>query len=124
MFTKEDMFAKIEKILEMDVRPKLADHYGNIELVNICDGIVEVKLLGQCKGCLSAKYTVEDLVEATLKEAIPDIKKVILINQINEELLEQARKILNEGSKACASYENLEAKYEKICINSESDSIK
>ncbi|WP_246578098.1 NifU family protein [Clostridium frigoris] len=99
MFDKEVMFAKIEKILELDVRPKLADHYGNIELVNICDGIVEVKLLGQCKGCLSAKYTIEDLVEATLKKEIPDIKKVILINQVNEELLEQARKILNKSRK-------------------------
>jgi len=88
------MFAEIEKILEMNVRPKLADHYGNIELVSAIDGIVEVKFLGQCKGCLSAKFTVEDLVEVALKEAIPGIKKVILINQVNEELLEQARKIL------------------------------
>jgi len=94
------MFAEIEKILEMNVRPKLADHYGNIELVSAIDGIVEVKLLGQCKGCLSAKFTVEDLVEAALKEAIPEIKKVILVNQVNEELLEQARKILSESSRA------------------------
>jgi len=100
MFAKDVMFAEIEKILEMNVRPKLADHYGNIELVSSIDGIVEVKLLGQCKGCLSAKYTIEDLVETTLKEAIPEIKKVILINQVNEELLEQARKILSEGSRA------------------------
>jgi len=99
MFAKDVMFAEIEKILEINVRPKLADHYGNIELVRVNDGIVEVKLLGQCKGCLSAKYTIEDLVETALKEAIPAIKKVILINQINEELLEQARKILSEGSR-------------------------
>jgi len=33
------------------------------------------------------------LVEFALKEATPGIKKVILINEVNEELLEQARKI-------------------------------
>ncbi len=99
MVAKDVMFAEIEKILEMNVRPKLADHYGNIELVSFRDGIVEVKLLGQCKGCLSAKYTIEDLVEAALKEAMPDIKKVILINEVNEELLEQARKILRESNR-------------------------
>ena len=93
------MFAEIEKIFEANVRPKLADHYGNIELVSVEDGIVEVKLLGQCKGCISAKYTIEDLVEAELKQAIPGIKKVILKNEVSEELLEQARKILNDGNR-------------------------
>ncbi|WP_291637845.1 NifU family protein [Clostridium sp.] len=91
------MFAEIEKILEVKVRPKLAEHYGNIELVSYDNGIVKVKLLGECKGCLSAKYTVEDLVEVTLKEEIPSIKKVILINEVSKELLDQARKILNKG---------------------------
>ena len=99
MVAKDVMFAEIEKILEMNVRPKLAEHYGNIELVSFIDGIVEVKLLGECKGCLSAKYTVEDLVETALKEAIPSIKKVILINEVSEELLEQARKFLNESNR-------------------------
>ncbi|MCB2295002.1 NifU family protein [Clostridium algoriphilum] len=92
------MFAKIEKIFEMDIRPKLADHYGNIQLVSFEDGIVKVKLLGQCKGCLSAKYTIEDIVEATLKDKMPGIKKVVLINEISEELLNQARNILNKSS--------------------------
>lgn len=93
------MFAEIEKILEVNVRPKLGEHYGNIELVSYDAGIVEVKLLGQCKGCLSAKYTIEDVVEAALKEAIPGIEKVILRNEISEELLEVARKFLNEGNR-------------------------
>ena len=99
VFDKGDMYAEIEKILELEVRPKLANHYGNIELISCYDGIVEVKLMGQCKGCLSAKYTVEDLVEATLKEAIPGIKKVILKNEVSEDLLKQARKFLNESTK-------------------------
>ena len=98
MVAKDVMLSKVEKVLEVNVRPKLAEHYGNIELVSIKDGIVEVKLLGECKGCLSAKFTVEDLVETALKESIPSIKKVVLINQVSEDLLEQARKILN-GSK-------------------------
>ncbi|MGH4138835.1 NifU family protein [Clostridium sp.] len=91
------MFAEIEKILEVNVRPRLAEHYGNIELIGVKDGIVEVKLLGECNGCLSAKYTIEDMVEVALKESIPGIKSVMLKNEISEELLEEARKILNHG---------------------------
>ncbi|WP_253198820.1 NifU family protein [Clostridium estertheticum] len=99
MFANEVMYAEIEKILESNVRPKLADHYGNIELISCDDGIVEVKLMGQCKGCLSAKYTVENLVEAAIKEAIPTIKKVVLRNEVSQDLLEQAKKFLNEGNR-------------------------
>lgn len=44
----------------------------------------------------SAKYTVENLVEAAIKEAIPTIKKVILRNEVSQDLLEQARKFLNK----------------------------
>ena len=100
VFDKGVIFAKIEKIFETNVRPKLADHYGDIELVSVKDGIVEVKLLGQCKGCLSAKYTIEDLVENALKEELPNIKKVILINQVSEDLLAQARLILNDSARS------------------------
>jgi len=99
VFDNEDMYTEIEKILELNVRPKLADHFGNIELISCNDGIVEVKLIGQCKGCLSAKYTIEDLVKAALKDSIPTIKKVILRNEVSEDLLEQARKFLNEGNR-------------------------
>ena len=99
MSDKEVIFAKIEKIFELNVRPKLAAHYGNIELVSLSDGIVEVELLGECEGCISAKYTVEDLVETALRVEIPEIKKVILINRVSEDLLAQARKILNQGSR-------------------------
>ncbi|MBU3170976.1 NifU family protein [Clostridium estertheticum] len=99
VFANEVMYAEIEKILESNVRPKLADHYGNIELISCDDGIVEVKLMGQCKGCFSAKYTVENLVEAAIKEAIPTIKKVVLRNEVSQDLLEQARKFLNEGNR-------------------------
>ncbi|MGH4117653.1 NifU family protein [Clostridium sp.] len=100
MIAKNVIFAEIEKILELIVRPKLAEHNGNIELVSVDnDGIVQVKLLGECSGCISAKYTVEDLVETPLKEAIPGIKKVILKNEVSEDLLDQARKILSKSKR-------------------------
>jgi len=100
MVAKDVMLKEIEKILETNIRPKLAGHYGDIELVSAKDGIIEVKLLGQCKGCLSAKYTIEDLVETTLKEKIPSIKKVVLVNKISEDLLAEARLILNKSTRS------------------------
>jgi len=88
---------RIIEILENEVRPRLSEHNGDIEFVGYKDGVVEVKLLGECNGCISAKYTVEDIVEAALKEEIPEIKKVQLVSYVNEDILDFARKILNKS---------------------------
>lgn len=90
------MIEKVKKILEEKVKPHLAQHYGDIELVEVKDGTVKIKLLGQCSGCPSAKFTVEDVIEAALRAEIPEIKEVILDNEVSRELLDIAKEILRK----------------------------
>jgi Fe-S cluster biogenesis protein NfuA len=90
------MFDEVNKILEESIRPTLAKHYGDIKLVSVEEGIVQVKLLGNCNGCPSATHTVEHVVEAALKEAMPGIKSVVIKNEVSEELWDMARKFLND----------------------------
>ena len=93
------MFDVINKILDESVRPTLAKHYGDIKLISVKDGVVEVKLLGSCNGCPSATQTVEQVVKTTLKEAMPSIKDVVIKNEISDELWEAARMLLNNKNK-------------------------
>ncbi|MEG0774885.1 NifU family protein [Clostridium sp.] len=88
------MFDEINEVLDTKVRPVLAGHYGDIKLISVEDGIVQVKLLGQCNGCPSATLTVEHVVEHALKETIPSIKTVKIKNEVNDELWEAAKRIL------------------------------
>jgi Fe-S cluster biogenesis protein NfuA len=90
------MFAEVEKVLEKEVRPYLQEHYGDVLLMDVNDGIVRIKLTGQCKNCPSAKFTVEDVIEAALKRNLKGIKEVVLVNEVSEELLDIARKILSK----------------------------
>lgn len=90
------MFEKVERILEEEVRPYLEQHYGNVELVSVYGGVVRIRLTGQCKNCPSAKLTAENVIEAALKRNLEDIKEVVLINEVSEELIEIARKILGQ----------------------------
>lgn len=90
------MIAEVERVLDKEVRPYLAKHYGNVELVDIKDGIVKIKLTGQCKHCISAKYTVEEIIETALKKNVEAVKKVVLVNEVSEELLDAARKLLGK----------------------------
>ena len=93
----EDKMQKLMKIIDEDVRPILLEHYGDIEVISFEDGVMRFKLLGQCSGCPSAKFTVEDVIEGPLKEKMPEVQEVILENTVSEELLDMARNILNKN---------------------------
>ena len=89
------MLERIEDVLNEYVRPQLASHYGNLKVLKFSDGILEIKLTGQCSNCPSAKYTVQNIVEAEIKKHIPEVKKVLLIESVSDDLLDFAKKILH-----------------------------
>jgi len=88
------MEEKIKKILNYKVKPILKEHHGDIEFIKFEDNKIYVRLLGKCSGCPSARTTLEDVVLGCIKEEIEDIDDIILINEISEDILDMARKIL------------------------------
>lgn len=88
------MMKTVNQIIRTKIRPQLMDHFGDLELVRVEDGIVTVKLLGACRGCPSAKSTLEEIVLAGIQEELPSIREVSLFDETSEELLDMARKIL------------------------------
>jgi Fe-S cluster biogenesis protein NfuA len=90
------MLKEIEKVLDEYVRPILAKHNGDVKIVNYSNSVLEVRLTGQCSRCHSAENTLESLIEEELKKYFSDIKKVVLNNDVSEDLLNFARKILNK----------------------------
>jgi Fe-S cluster biogenesis protein NfuA len=66
---------KIEKAL-VKVRAALKQDGGDIELVSFEDGVVKVRLKGACCGCPMSQMTLSNFVEAELKKAVPEVKKV------------------------------------------------
>lgn len=69
------MKEQVEKVLE-EIRPNLQADGGDIELVDVVDGIVKVRLKGACAGCPMSQMTLAFGVERVLKERIPEVKKV------------------------------------------------
>ena len=85
----------IQRILEEDVRPALMAHEGDVELISYESQVVKVKLHGKCSGCPSAYLTTEELIAAKIKEKMPEVNDVVLVPEVNPELLDFARRILN-----------------------------
>jgi len=66
-----------------DIRPYLEDDGGDIELIEVTDDlIVKVKFLGACKSCTMSAMTLKGGVEEAIKNAIPEIKAVIAVEEI------------------------------------------
>ncbi len=89
------MLEQIEAVLDEKVRPELAFHGGSVEVLEFADGVLRVRLLGQCASCPSAYLTTEQLIEAELIAALPEVKQVVLVQQVSDDLLTQARAILS-----------------------------
>ena len=69
---------KITEVLDK-IRPSLENHGGNVELVEVDDGVVKVKLTGACGGCPMSTLTLKMGIERVLKQEIPEVKEVISV---------------------------------------------
>ncbi len=70
------MIEQIQSIIESKIRPSLQMDGGDIELIDVEDGIVKVKLMGACSHCPSSTLTLYQGVEKMLMENIPEVKGI------------------------------------------------
>ena len=66
---------RVEKVLE-ELRPQLQADGGDIEFLEVDNGVVKVRLKGACAGCPMSTMTLKMGVERHLKEKIPGIVRV------------------------------------------------
>jgi Fe-S cluster biogenesis protein NfuA len=64
---------EVESVLET-LRPALMADGGNVELVDIGDGVVKLRLIGACASCSSSTMTLKMGIERALKKAIPMVR--------------------------------------------------
>jgi len=73
------MREKVEAALSQ-IRVGLQMDGGDVELVGIDDdGTVKVRLVGACAGCPMSQMTLQMGIEATLKELVPEVKRVVAV---------------------------------------------
>ena len=69
------MKEKIKKALA-DIRPSLQADGGDVELVDVENGIVKVRLTGACGGCPMSQMTLKQGIETYVKKEVPEILSV------------------------------------------------
>ena len=72
---RDSLLARIEAILNEEIRPGLHADGGDVEVVGIDDDrIVQVRMIGACQGCTSSTMTLTFGIEAALKKRVPEIR--------------------------------------------------
>lgn len=82
--SSSDLFEKIKEVIEKEISPFLAMEGGGIELLSVENGVVKVRLSGACAGCPMGQYTLVNFVETTLKEKVPEVKKVKAMEEFRD----------------------------------------
>ena len=70
------MKEKVEGVLAQ-IRPALQADGGDVELIDVNEGVVKLRLTGACSGCPMSTMTLRMGIERLLKEQIPEVKKVV-----------------------------------------------
>ena len=72
------MKERVEAALE-EIRPALQADGGDVEMVDVTEGVVKVRLKGACSGCPMSTMTLKQGIERLLKERLPEVKEVIAV---------------------------------------------
>lgn len=79
--TQEEIVKEVKKVIKK-LRPYLNQDGGDLDFVDFKDGIVYIKLLGACIGCLSSDDTIKNSIEVMMLEEVPG---VIGVEKVEEE---------------------------------------
>jgi Fe/S biogenesis protein NfuA len=71
------MRARIQKLLDEEVNPSVAQHGGYIELVDYANRTAFIRMTGGCQGCSSSAATLSAGVEQAVFKAFPRVKNVV-----------------------------------------------
>jgi len=75
---KPSLTERVETALE-SVRPMLASHGGDVELVSIDPPAIEVRFTGSCDGCPASQLTFHAGVKKAVEDACPEITEILQV---------------------------------------------
>ena len=66
---------RVEQVINR-IRPAVQMDGGDIELVDVVDGVVKLRLVGSCSGCPSSTMTLQMGIERAIRAEVPEITGV------------------------------------------------
>jgi Fe-S cluster biogenesis protein NfuA len=71
------LYARVADLFEAEINPAVARHGGYVELVDVQDGVVMLRMGGGCQGCGMADVTLRQGIETALRERVPEAAGIV-----------------------------------------------
>ncbi len=87
---RADLRTQVRRVIEM-VRPYMQSHGGDVAFVDLRERTVLVRLIGNCSGCSMSQVTLKNTVEESLKQHVPEIEAVEVVEDAPVKLVQLNR---------------------------------
>lgn len=71
------LYERVADLFDQQVNPMVARHGGRVELIDVQDAVVMVRMAGGCQGCGMADVTLRQGIEAMLQQHVPEVRGVV-----------------------------------------------
>ena len=71
------LFDKVSMVFDQRINPMVARHGGRVDLIDVQDAVVMLRLQGGCQGCGMADVTLRQGIETTLRQVAPEVKGIV-----------------------------------------------
>ena len=73
----DELYERVHDLFEQQVNPMVARHGGRVELIDVQDAVVMLRMSGGCQGCGMASVTLRQGIEGALHQNIPEVQGIM-----------------------------------------------
>ena len=71
------LYEQVAKVFDEQVNPMVARHGGSVELIDVQDAVVMLRMGGGCQGCGMADVTLRQGIEGMLAQHVPAVRGIV-----------------------------------------------
>ena len=71
------LYEQVARVFEEQVNPMVARHGGKVELIDVQDAVVMLRMGGGCQGCGMADVTLRQGIEGMLAQLVPAVRGLV-----------------------------------------------
>jgi Fe-S cluster biogenesis protein NfuA len=75
--TDDALYEQVAKVFDTQVNPMVARHGGHVELIDVQDAVVMLRMGGGCQGCGMADVTLRQGIEGMLAQLVPQVRGIV-----------------------------------------------
>jgi len=73
----DGLYERVAALFEQQVNPMVARHGGHVELIDVQDAVVMLRMGGGCQGCGMADVTLRQGIEGMLAQHVPEVRGIV-----------------------------------------------